>query len=111
MVTEMENPGNGSLKFLEPSLIRDENKNLFLAVDLQNNGDRYISPEITIEFFDAKGESVATLTAPRKGLYPFTSTRFKIDLKGIPSKKTYKAMIIAAGKDDDVFGLEYTLYF
>jgi hypothetical protein len=111
MVTEMEDAGNGSLKFLEPSLISDENKNLFLAVDLQNNGDRYISPEISIEFFDSKGESVATLTAPRKGLYPFTSTRFKIDLKGLPSKKTYKAMIIAAGKDDDVFGLEYTLYF
>lgn len=111
MVTEMTDEGAGSLKFMEPTLVKEANNKLFLAVDLLNNGDHYIAPEISIELFDDAGESAGIITAPKKGLYPTTSTRFKLDLEGIPSKKTYKAMIIAAGQGDDVFGLEYTLYF
>jgi len=111
IVTEMADKGNGSLKFLEPTLIRKEDKKLFLAVDLINNGDHYISPEVSIELYDETGTSVKTITAPKKGIYPTTSTRFMLDLEGLPSKKTYKAMIVAAGLDSDVFGLEYTLYF
>lgn len=111
IVTEMTNKGNGSLKFLEPTLIRKDDKKLFLAVDLVNEGDHYISPEVSIELYDETGTSVKAITAPKKGIYPTTSTRFMLDLEGLPSKKTYKAMIVAAGTDNDVFGLEYTLYF
>ncbi|MDD2612749.1 MAG: hypothetical protein PHR38_08175 [Bacteroidales bacterium] len=111
IVTEMKDKGNGSLKFMEPTLIRKNDKNLFLAIDLINEGDHYISPEISIELFDETGTSVKTITASKKGIYPTTSTRFMLDLEGLPSKKTYKAMIVAAGTDNDVFGLEYTLYF
>lgn len=111
IITEMENRGNGVLKFLEPTLIRREDKKLFLAVDLINNGDHYISPEVSIELYDETGTSVKTIAAPKKGIYPNTSARFMLDLEGLPSKKTYKAMIVAAGLDNDVFGLEYTLYF
>lgn len=111
IITEMANRGNGTLKFLEPTLIRKEDKKLFLAVDLVNNGDHYISPEVSIELYDETGTSVKTIAAPKKGLYPNTSTRFMLDLEGLPSNKTYKAMIVAAGLDNDVFGLEYTLYF
>jgi hypothetical protein len=111
IVTEMTNKGKGSLKFFEPTLIREENKKLFLAVDLINNGDHYISPEVSIQLYDEKGTLVKTITTPKKGLYPTTSTRFKLDLEDLPSKKTYTAMIVAAGSDDDVFGLEYKLYF
>ncbi|MEA4936152.1 MAG: hypothetical protein VB102_05855 [Paludibacter sp.] len=110
MVTDMSETGNGLLKFMEPTLVR-EDKKLFLAVDLVNNGDHYIAPEVSLELFDESGQSAGIITAPKKGLYPTTSTRFKLDLEGIQSKKTYKAMIIAAGQGDDVFGLEYTLYF
>lgn len=111
MVTELTDRGEGSLKFQEPTLLREENNKLYLAIDMVNTGDRYIAPEVTVEFFDEKGESVTILTASRKGLYPTTSSRYRLDLEGVPPKKTYKAMIIAAGTDDDVFGLEYTLYF
>jgi len=111
IVNELGNKGRGSLKFEEPTLIKGEDKKLFLAIDLTNNGDHYISPEVSIELYDENGTSVKTITAPKRGLYPSTSTRFKLDLEGLPSKKTYTAMIVAAGADNDVFGLEYTLYF
>lgn len=111
LVTEMGNKGNGDLKFMEPTLIRKDDNNLFLAVDLVNDGDHYIAPEVSIELYDETGTLVKTISVPKKGLYPTTSTRFMLDLEGLPSKKTYKAMIVAAGLDKDVFGLEYTLYF
>ena len=110
VVTEIADKGKGSLKFMEPTLIT-EGKKIFLAIDLVNNGDHYIAPEVSIELFDDKGTSVKVITAPKKGLYPSTSTRFRIDLDGIPGNTTYKAMIVAAGQESDVFGLEYTLYF
>lgn len=111
IVNEMNNKGNGSLKFMEPTLVKGDNKKLYLAVDLTNDGDHYISPDVSMELFDENGNSLKTIKAVKRGLYPATSARYKLDLEGIPSKKTYKAMIVAAGADNDVFGLEYTLYF
>jgi hypothetical protein len=110
IITELANKGKGSLKFLEPTLVKEGNK-LFLAIDLVNNGDHYIAPDVSIELFDEKGTSVKVITAPKTGLFPTTSSRFRIDLEGIPSGKTYQAMIVAAGLENDVFGLEYKLYF
>ncbi|MCX6321329.1 MAG: hypothetical protein NTX93_05905 [Bacteroidia bacterium] len=110
VVTEMADKGKGSLKFLEPTLVKEGDK-LFLAIDLVNNGEHYIAPEVSIELFDEKGTSVKVITATRKGLYPSTSTRFSFDLEGIPGGKTYQVMIVAAGQEDDVFGLEYKLFF
>lgn len=110
VVTEIADKGKGSLKFLEPTLVKEGDK-LFLAIDLVNNGEHYIAPEVSIELFDEKGTSVKVITATRKGLYPSTSTRFSFDLEGIPGGKTYQVMIVAAGQEDDVFGLEYKLFF
>jgi len=110
VVSEITDKGKGSLKFMEPTLIK-EDKKLFLAIDLVNNGDHYIAPDVSIELFDDKGVSVRVINASKKGLYPTTSTRFRFDLEGVPGGKTYQAMIVAAGLDNDVFGLEYTLFF
>lgn len=112
VVNEINNKGTGKLKFLEPTLIKaEEGKKLYLAIDLVNEGQHYIAPEVSIELYDQEGNLTKKITAPKRGLYPTTSARFKLDLEGLPSKKTYTAMIVAAGSDDDVFGLEYTLYF
>lgn len=111
IVNDMNNKGKGSLTFMPPTLVKEENNKLYLAVDMVNDGDHFISPELSMELYDDKGNSVKTITLPKRGLFPITSTRFKFDLEGIPSKKTYSAMIVATGKDNDVFGLEYTLYF
>ncbi|MDP4276365.1 MAG: hypothetical protein Q8914_01910 [Bacteroidota bacterium] len=111
IVNEINDKGKGSLKFTEPTLVKGEGMKLYLAVDLLNDGDHYIAPEVSMELYDENGNSVKTISVPKRGLYPTTSARFKLDLEGLPSKKTYKAMIVAAGADNDVFGLEYTLYF
>ncbi len=110
IVTETTDKGVGKLEFLEPSLI-SENDKLFLAVDIVNTGEHYIVPDVSIELFDENGESVKVIKAPKKGLFPKTSARFRFDLQGIKDEVTYETLIVAAGEDEDVFGLEYTLYF
>lgn len=110
IVTEIENGGSGKLEFLDPTLVR-EGDQLFLAVDIINTGDHYIVPEVSMELFDESGESVNVLLAPKKGLFPTTSTRYRFNLEGFESEKTYQTVIVAAGDGDDVFGLEYTLFF
>ncbi|HET9571267.1 MAG TPA: hypothetical protein VFP20_07675 [Bacteroidales bacterium] len=112
VVNEINSKSEGLLKFNEPTLIKgSDDKSLFLAVDIVNEGEHYISPEVSIELYDEAGILVKKITAPRRGLYPSTSARYKLSLEGVPSKKTYTAMIVAAGSENDVFGLEYTLYF
>jgi len=110
MVTEIEEQGVGKLEFMDPSLLTEDDK-LFLVVDIVNTGEHYIAPEVSIELFNEAGESVKLIKAPKKGLYPTTSARFKFDLKGIESGKTYETLIIATGQDEDAFDLEYTLHF
>ena len=110
MVSEINNKGIGKLTFLNPTLIT-EGDELFLAVDIVNTGQHYIAPEVSMELFDETGNSVKVITAPKKGLYPKTSARFRLNLKGIEGEKTYQSLIIADGKEEDVFGIEYVLYF
>ena len=110
MVTEITDPGEGQLQFYQPTLIREGDK-LYLAVDLLNTGDHYISPEVSMELYDESGQTVQKITASKKGLFPTTSTRFKLDLAGLKADQTYQCLIVAVGEDEDVFGLEYTLYF
>lgn len=109
IITNIGNTGNGVLEFLNPGIVNDSGKNIFEFV-LQNNGERLISPDVSMELFDAEtGESVKLLKAPKNGMYPTTSTKWRFPLEGIPTKKTYKAVIVADGSGDDVFGMEYTL--
>lgn len=109
IVTEIADRGKDDLKISEPTIINEGDK-VFLAIDIENIGDNYISPDVSIELFDESGKSVKTLKAPKKGLFPTTSARFRFSLEDIEGKKTYQVLIIAAGQDKSVFGLEYTLY-
>jgi hypothetical protein len=110
LITEINGNSIGKLEFLSPTLINDNGK-LFLAVDITNTGEHYILPEVSIEFFDETGRSIKKVIAAKKGLFPTTSNRYRFSLEGLVSGKTYAATIVAAGSDEDVFGLDYTLYF
>lgn len=109
IITEMNDRGEGNLKFFEPIVQTEEGK-LILAVDIKNTGDYYIKPEVSIEMFDEEGNSVKKIKATGKGLFPYTSSRFRMELEGLEPNQEYQSLIIAAGKGEDVYGLEYTLY-
>lgn len=109
IITNIGQTGAGELEFQKPGIIV-EGDQLFFDFILLNTGERLISPDVSMELFDAEtGESVKVLKAPKNGMYPTTSTKWRFPLEGLPTKKTYKAIIVADGSGDDVFGLEYNL--
>lgn len=111
IITNIGQTGTGELEFQNPGIVFEDDK-LFFDFVLLNNGERLISPDVSMELFDAEtGESVKVLKAPKNGMYPTTSTKWRFPLEGLPTKKTYNAVIVADGSGDDVFGLEYTLEF
>ena len=108
-VTNIGQTGTGQLEFQKPGIVAEGDK-LFFDFILLNTGERLISPDVSMELFDAAtGKSVKVIKAPKKGMYPTTSTKWRFPLEGLPPKKTYQAVIVADGSGDDVFGLEYTL--
>ena len=110
VVTELKDRGIGRLEFLKPTLVK-EGKQLYLAVDLENTGEHYIAPDLTMKLFDNEGTLVKEISAPRKGIFPTCSTRFRFNLEGVKSGQTYQTVIVAQGEGQDVFGLNYSLYF
>lgn len=109
MVTNIGQSGTGQLEFQQPGVVTEGEKQFFDFIIL-NTGERFISPDVSIELFDAEtGESVKVIKAPRNGMYPTTSTKWRFPLEGLPTRKSYKAIIVADGLSDDVFGLEYTI--
>ena len=109
IITNIGQTGIGALEFQKPGIVTEDDKTFFDVV-LLNTGERLISPEVSMELFDATtGESVKVIKAPKNGMYPTTSTKCRFPLEGIPTRKTYLALIVADGSGNDVFGLEYTL--
>lgn len=108
VVTNIGNTGIGELKYTMPMVVA-EGEHAFLDVVMENTGERLISPVVTVELFNENGESVKVLEAPKNGMYPSTSSRFRFDLMGIEAKQNYQAVIVADGGNDDVFGLELPL--
>lgn len=109
IITNIGKTGIGELEFQNPGIVA-EGDEIFFDFILLNTGERLISPDVSMELFDAEtGESVKVLKAPKNGMYPTTSTKWRFSLEGLPTKKTYKAVIVADGSGEDVFGLEYNL--
>lgn len=108
IVTNIGQTGTGQLEFQQPGVVTEGEKRFFDFI-LLNTGERFISPDVSMELFDAEtGESVKVIKAPKNGIYPTTSTKWRFPLEGLPAK-TYKAVIVADGAGEDVFGLEYTI--
>jgi len=109
IITNLGLTGVGELEFQQPGIVKEDDKTFFDVV-LLNTGERLISPDVSMELFDvATGLSVKVIKIPKNGMYPTTSTKCRFPLEGVPTKKTYQALIVADGSGEDVFGLEYNL--
>jgi len=109
MRTQIGDTGTRKLKFLKTRLLK-EDKGRILQIDIENIGERLLRPALWVEFYDEKGSSVGKFEGGKRGVYPATSVRFRIDLSQVPKGK-YKALVVADCGDDDLFGAIYILKF
>jgi len=108
IATHIAGTGTRAVRFIEAKLVTKEDGNRYLQVDIENSGDLWIRPEVSVEFFDGKGVSRGKIPGTRYRMYPGTSVRQMIDLKTIPPG-TYKALVVVDASGDDVFGAQYSL--
>jgi len=96
-----------SIKFPRQQLIKKDGKCL-LVLDIENTGDRYLTPLVWAELFDSEGISLGRFEAGRQRVYPTCSSRFQIDLTQLSTGK-YDALIVADNGDEAVYGAQLKL--
>jgi hypothetical protein len=89
-----------------PNLDVFEDKRMF-RVDIENQGNVLIKPNVWLEVFDAEGNSIEVIHATAERLYPDTSRRFSFDLQQL-KEATYKGILVVDCGGDDLFGANYT---
>lgn len=107
VATTAGNSGNRHLNFFKIEPVKEAGMQL-LAVELENKGDFLFKPVISVELFDEQGNAAGIFSSARKKLYPATSSRFLIDLKGIPPG-VYQSLVVADCGEEDVFGINVQL--
>jgi hypothetical protein len=93
-----------SLLFNNVHLIREEG-GLFLQMDIENDGDLLVRPNIWAEMFNSTGEFVGKFETRKGRLMPGTSIRRQVDISTL-KVGTYKALIVGDCGGDDIFGME-----
>lgn len=107
VITNINETGLRRLEFINVKLMLEDSTR-FLQVDIKNTGERFMSPVLKLELFDASGNSVAIFEAIKRKVYPGTSTRSRVVIKEVPPG-VYQALLIADNGDEDVFGLNLSL--
>jgi hypothetical protein len=110
IATHIAQTGTKKVSFVETKLIPNEKGKRYLQVDLENDGEVWMRPEVYVELFDETGASKGKFSGVRYRLYPGTSVRQMIDLTSAPSG-SYKALVVVDAGGEDVYGAEYTLKF
>jgi hypothetical protein len=107
IVTHIGSSGERNIRFLKISLEDKEDKR-FLIIDVENTGEHWLRPFLTLELFDSEGNPAGTFDAGRWRIYPGTSVRYQVDLSQV-AKGQYSALILVDNKDENVFGAQYSL--
>jgi len=105
IVTDIGITGTRKIRFLDKKLI-SEGRNKVLQVDIENIGERWLSPFVWVELYNEEGTLLQRLESGRQRIYPGCSVRHKLDFTKVPRGK-YKALVIADNEAETVFGAQY----
>lgn len=111
LLSNFADTGSNLLKFHTPKLLNKSTGQKALQVILSNDGDHVLSPALSLELFNSQtGSSSEKKTLSPKELLPGTSRTFEFPLDSIASEnQKYIAVIVADGKGENIFGIQYPL--
>jgi hypothetical protein len=107
IVANIGDGGKPQIKFLDKKLFKGQGR-IILQMDIENTGERWLSPRVWVELFDSRGTRVGRFEGDKKRVYPGCSVRHKVDLSGVPPG-SYKALVVVDNQDQYVFGARYDL--
>jgi hypothetical protein len=108
IVTDIGETAKHDIRFSRTQLIERDGARV-LEIDLENVGETWMSPSISVELYDEGGTHSHHFDGQRLRVYPGCSVRHTIDLTGVLEGK-YKALAIVDNSDDYVFGAQYDLW-
>lgn len=107
IVTHIGDTGTPKIKFLDKRLIDQEDQTI-LQLDIENTGERWLSPKVWVELYDQEGTQLGRFEGDKKRIYPQCSVRHRVDLSDVPQGR-YKALVVVDNGDQYVFGAKYDL--
>ncbi len=107
LITHIGQSGSRSLQFSEPQIVMHEQQRT-LQIDVANDGERMLRPNLWAELFSMGGSPAGKIEGGDFRIYPGTSARYRLNIEGLPAGD-YRALIVADGGGDDIFGARYTL--
>lgn len=107
--THIGNTGTRELRILAKDVALQDGELVFV-VDLENPGERAISPVVWVELYNAAGGFVGKFESEtgRHGIYPGCSVRHRIKLPSL-SPGRYTGLLIMDNLDEYVWGTNVTL--
>ena len=107
IVTNIGDSGSRRISFVDKKIIKSDQKKI-LQLDLENVGDRWLSPVVWVELYDGYGNKIGRFESAKKRIYPECSVRHQVDLSQVP-QGNYKALVVVDNGDEHVFGAQYDL--
>lgn len=107
VITEIGATGSSQLAF-DNARLTVEGGRRWLAVDLQNTGERWLRTDVWLELHDPQGRLAGRFPGTRQRTFPATSVRSRIDLSTVAPGK-YLALLVADAGRNDLFGTRIDL--
>jgi hypothetical protein len=108
VVTDIGDTASREIRFQDSRLVDSEGRRL-LEIDVENTGEAWLSPFLSLELYDKDGSPLYHFDGRQQRIYPGCSVRHTIDLTGVP-QGVYKAVAIVDNRDEHVFGAQYDLW-
>jgi hypothetical protein len=108
IVASIPDTGKKEIEFTSAGLMKNENEEIILSVDLSNTGERWLRPDVWVDLYSNDGSVVGRFTGIKKRLFPETSVRQYINL-GVQKPGKYIALIVTDDGDEYIVGAEYKL--
>ena len=105
IITNIGETGSSTIRLADNKVALREGKTI-LQTDVENVGDRWLSPAVWTEFYDKDGRCVGRFESSRQRVFPSCSVRHYFDLTAVP-RGTYTALFVVDNGDDRVFGSTY----
>lgn len=100
--------GTTDLKFVNISQ-KKYNNTRYLEVDIKNTGQILIKPTLSLELFNAEGNSLPIIKSEKQRIFPQSSKRYILDIS-VVEPGIYQGILIADNTTDDLFGVNITLH-
>jgi hypothetical protein len=108
MITHIKGTGTKKIEFIGTRLLKVENKQQILELDVENTGDLMVRATLWVELYGFDGQYVGKFEAGSLRIYPGTSVRFKVDLTSVP-KNNYKTLVVVDCGGESIFGANINL--